>query len=142
LFPQDTDYRTSTISITGDLSNMSPAMETGTWSAIMNNIHGSQLGLEKGLRWLGLLSRSGVDIPLSVYSQFIEELKSSRNPLDGICLLFKAVLASLWLRSLGRQRYQPLFANYHLSSVPEIHDALQHTHTRPKAYVIYQGNTA
>jgi hypothetical protein len=107
----------------------------------MKHIQGSQLGLGKGLRWLGLLSRSGVDIPLSVYSQFIAELQSSGNPLDGICLFFKAVLASLWLRSLGRQRCQPLFANYHLSSVPAIHDALRHTNTRPKACVIFLADT-
>lgn len=140
LFPRNSDHRTTTlvISTTGEFLERSAGLETDPWRVITNIIHESESGLVKGLNWLNLLSRSGIDVPLAVYGQFTAALDANGNPLEEACLFIKTILASLWLQSLGRQRYQPLLAHFHLSLVAAIHNALQDATTRPTACAFFE----
>ncbi|KAF9454513.1 hypothetical protein P691DRAFT_770412 [Macrolepiota fuliginosa MF-IS2] len=134
-FPRGSDHRTTTmiISATGESLDRSVGLETDPWQVITDITQESQAGLKKALCWLNLLSRSGLEVPLDVYKQFISALKAMNNPLNESCLFIKTILASLWLRSLGRLQYQPLIASFHYSLVPGIHSALKETSTRSMA---------
>lgn len=138
LFPRVSDHRTTimVISMTGESLDRSAGLETNPWKVITETAQESRSSLEKALCWLSLLSRSGIEVPLDIYKQFTSVLIATGSPLRESCSFIKAMLASLWLRSLGRQRLQPLLASFHLSLIPKIHKALQEVDMRPVAYVV------
>lgn len=137
LFPRELDYRTTspiTMSASGEQMERSAGLETDPWQIIVTSTKVSELDVNRGLSWLNFLSRSGIEVPLDIYRHFVSALDTIGNPLRGTALFLRAMLASLWLRSLGRHRHQRLLANLHLTLVPDLHNALRDVGMRPIAY--------
>ncbi|KXN89237.1 Protein kinase C delta type [Leucoagaricus sp. SymC.cos] len=145
LFPRESDYRTTTsmiMSTSGEYLDRSVGLETDPWQIIVTASQASQHNVDRGLSWLNLLSRSGIEVPLDIYRHFITALGTIGNPLPAADLFVKSILASLWLRSLGRHRYQGLLANFHLTLIPDIHRTLQDASMRTVALSIIKNTLA
>ncbi|KAF5358295.1 hypothetical protein D9756_001552 [Leucocoprinus leucothites] len=145
LFPRDSDYRaTSTliISASGEQVERSAGLETDPWQVIVNVTRSSQSNIDTGLSWLNLLSRSGIEVPLDIYTHFISGLGAIQNPLKGVNLFIETMLASLWLRPHGRHRYQRLLADFHLSLLPALHRALNEPGERQVVFMIIRNTLA
>lgn len=123
------------ISTTGEFTDRPAGLDTDPWRVIVDIGRESLSGLEKALRWLSLLSRSGIDVPLKIYNQLITTLGSAESSLKNSCSFIKSVFASLWLRPLGRQQYQRMLTEFYRSIVPGIHEAFRKSSSQQNAFV-------
>ncbi|KAJ3516626.1 hypothetical protein NLJ89_g1005 [Agrocybe chaxingu] len=74
----------------------------------------SDIGLSQGLNFLSMAATSGVVISSTSFNQFLALIAPENlNCLGHAGLFIKAVVLSLWMRSLGRQDFQELVAALH-----------------------------
>ncbi|KAF8964709.1 hypothetical protein BDZ97DRAFT_1815206 [Flammula alnicola] len=82
--------------------------------AISNLASQSEVGLSRSLSYLSMVIKSGVHIPFSTFKHFLTlTIADKRNSLDNANMLVRAIVLSLWLRSMGRQDLQGLVASIH-----------------------------
>lgn len=95
------------------------------WRVVMDTAEQSNEGLSRSLQWLCLFSRSGVIIPDEKFTHFASILAERDCQLSESILLVKAVLASAWLQSLGRQHLQTVISVLHSRFAVHIADSLK-----------------
>lgn len=126
LFPRDMDgyQRSSAVYETPQQDGFN-LHATDPWRVVVNFAKKSKDCLSQGLRWLGILATSGVDVPDTTFIRFAALLIHYENPLSDALLLVKAALASIWLKSLGRQSTQSMFATLHSQYSSHLVDCLK-----------------
>ncbi|KAF8894642.1 hypothetical protein BD779DRAFT_1502197 [Infundibulicybe gibba] len=128
LFPReaDTTQRLSTFNI---LSNQGDANMTNLdpWRAVISIATKSKSGLSRSLRWLCLFACSGVEIPDTTLARFSVLAYKWKTTLTDSLIFAKAVMYSVWLKSMGRSELQRIFATLHARHQPQIVAALRST---------------
>jgi hypothetical protein len=89
-------------------------------------------GLQQALRWLCILSRSGVEVPMTTFMEFSSLTQRANSSWEDSCLLVEALFCATWLRSLGRQELQSIISSLQSRVSTEVLDALRSTRP-PKA---------
>jgi hypothetical protein len=124
LFPRDDEKK----SVSAALELSAPG-ESSTafdpWRAVMKSAPESREGLTRSLHWLCVFSRSGVDIPVSTFSQYSALATQFKINLTDSLLLVEAALSSTWLKSLGRQEMQTILSNLHSSLASHVLHSLR-----------------
>jgi hypothetical protein len=77
-------------------------------------------GLSRNLKWLCLFARSGVEVPIAVFTRFSNLITAHDSSLLDSLSLVKAAMFSTWFKSAGRQELQIIFAQLHTRLVPHI----------------------
>ncbi|KAF9464728.1 hypothetical protein BDZ94DRAFT_1255766 [Collybia nuda] len=90
------------------------------WRPIIRISSEGREGLSRGLQWLCLLSRSGVEVPVTVFTRFSVLITEHTSSIPNSLLLIKAVLFSTWLQSAGRQELQNVCSHLHDRLAPLI----------------------
>lgn len=90
------------------------------WRPVIRISSKSKEGLSRGLQWLCLLARSGVEVPITVFTRFSTLVIEHNSSLTDSLLLVKAVMFSTWLKSVGRQELQVVFSQLHTRLAPTI----------------------
>ena len=80
--------------------------------------------LLRGLQWLCMFARSGVDIPVTVFRRFTSFANRFKLSVADSTHLARAVLYSVWLKSRGRQDLLSIIVTLHQRSSSEILAAL------------------
>ena len=70
----------------------------------------SKAELNQALQWLLLITRSGVELPSDLLERITDLVVAHPASLDDAQVLTHTILLSFWLKSLGRQGLQSLFA--------------------------------
>lgn len=84
----------------------------------------SKDSLSRSLQWLCILASSGVEISDANLLRYPNIMTRYENPLSDALTLVRAVLSSVWLRSIGRQGLQRLFGLLHAHYTPEVLESL------------------
>ncbi len=80
------------------------------WRAVVKTAQENVEGLQRGLKWLHVLVRSGVDVPALTFGQICSYALDYDTPFEDIHFFIETIFTSLWLRSLGRQSLQRIVA--------------------------------
>ena len=83
------------------------------WRVITDGAAEGPSGMQRTLRWLELLARSGVSIPISTYKQMAAYLRDSDASFETHQCLIKCLAATCWLKSYGAQDLLGLIATIH-----------------------------
>ncbi|KAI0054105.1 hypothetical protein FA95DRAFT_1480391 [Auriscalpium vulgare] len=90
------------------------------WNIVLRTASSSEEGLRKGLRWLSLFARSGVDIPVAMFQRFAALTGRFKLTLCDTVVLLEAAFSSTWLKSLGRQDLIATIGSLHLRLSGEV----------------------
>ncbi|KAI0062284.1 hypothetical protein BV25DRAFT_1804358 [Artomyces pyxidatus] len=104
----------SAVNLTATIIDPTSLTAVDPWTTVLRVATADVDGLRKSLQWLYMFARSGVDIPVSIFQQFASFTGRSRNSLVETIPLVKAILSSLWLKSLGRQELLTTIGSLHL----------------------------
>ncbi|CAA7271679.1 unnamed protein product [Cyclocybe aegerita] len=117
LFVSDFESSNQWTNYSGDLLPGTPERQPGVpdpLGAMGRLASESDVGLTQGLGFLSMAATSGVVISSSSFNQFLALIAPENlNCLDHAGLFIKAIVLSLWMRSLGRQDIQGLVAALH-----------------------------
>jgi hypothetical protein len=102
---------------------------------ILNVASESKEGLSRSLPWLNVFSCSGIDIPVSTFMQFSSLASQFEASLADSLLLVGAAVSSIWLKSIGSQQLQTVFASLHSRLAPQVLFCLQTKKGFPDACV-------
>lgn len=80
------------------------------WRAVTKTAQENVEGLQRGLKWLHVLVRSGIDVPAPTFGQICDYALNYDTPFEDIHFFIETIFTSLWLRSLGRQSLQRIIA--------------------------------
>ncbi|KAJ8700118.1 hypothetical protein PTI98_003174 [Pleurotus ostreatus] len=80
------------------------------WRVVTKTAQENVEGLQRGLKWLHVLVRSGIDIPAPTFEQICDYALNYGTPFEDIHFFIETIFTSLWLRSLGRQSLQRTIA--------------------------------
>lgn len=136
LFPRETEasQRSSVINI--EFAAMSGlSSHTDPWQPIMNIAKESKESFARALPWLCILARSGVEISSATFRWFATSILRSHVDLRDTLIFVKALFASVWLRSLGRQDLQEVFSLLHSQLSAEVVHSLKEKSNPVDAYV-------
>ncbi|KAF5315600.1 hypothetical protein D9611_004713 [Ephemerocybe angulata] len=130
LFPRDSDFSNNRLSsVDSDLpkpnDNEATAAKTDPFSTLTQVAQQSSGSLTQALDWLGMIARSGIDIPINVFNQFTTLVTGPNAILGQAHSLVHIITLCLWLRSIGRQFLQTLLGRIHTAIGPQIVSALK-----------------
>ncbi|KAG6866936.1 hypothetical protein C0991_003852 [Blastosporella zonata] len=108
LFPREAD---ATNFEQADLAIANASVDP--WKVVTRVAAEGKAGLGRALKWLCLLARSGVDIPMNIFKTFSAFFARDGVSLAESSLFAKAVMASTWLKPRGRQEIQALVSQLH-----------------------------
>ncbi|KAF4576589.1 hypothetical protein EYR36_004567 [Pleurotus pulmonarius] len=111
LLPKEVDsfQRTSVfLDVHSQQDVSTPSIEP--WRAVVKTAQENVEGLQRGLKWLHVLVRSGVDVPALTFGQICGYALDYDTPFEDIHFFIETIFTSLWLRSLGRQSLQRIVA--------------------------------
>ncbi|KAG6909693.1 hypothetical protein DXG01_015894 [Tephrocybe rancida] len=124
LFPREVDATNTYATNFEHLDSVVTTASADPWKVITRTAAESIEGLGRGLQWLCLLARSGVDISLATFKTF-SVLVHNDGSLATSSLMAKAVMASTWLKPTGRLEIQSLISQLHERLSLQIIDALR-----------------
>lgn len=90
------------------------------WRLLVRVASESKEGLRRSLPWLCIFACGGIDVPVATYLRFSSLVSDQNLSLLESLLLVKAVMSSTWLKSMGRQELQVIFADLHTRLASEI----------------------
>lgn len=114
----DTSVMANDVGVTGIAS-------LDAWRIISRVASANQHGLQQGLRWLCILARSGVDIPIATFSEFNSLTQRFDLSWQETSFLVEALFCAIWLRSLGRQELQATISSIHSRIAPQLLTAIR-----------------
>ncbi|KAJ6630829.1 hypothetical protein B0H10DRAFT_1938967 [Mycena sp. CBHHK59/15] len=126
LFPRETDA-SQRFSSTPDPSLISEGVGVtplDPWRAVTDVGSSSKGGFSRSLQWLCAFARSGIDVPVSIFERFSSLAIQFEASLPDSMLLVKALLASSWLKPMGRNQLQNVFASLHSRLLTHILECL------------------
>lgn len=94
-------------------SDVPDSWDVNPWRVITDAASAGDSGLRRALKWLEILARSGVGIPISTYMQmaaFIRDFDASFETYES---LMECITATCWLKSFGAQDLLALIATIH-----------------------------
>ncbi|KAJ7111596.1 hypothetical protein C8R43DRAFT_935944 [Mycena crocata] len=94
------------------------------WRVVAEVGSQSKEGFSRSLQWLCTFSRSGVDVPVTVFERFSSLATDFQASLTDSTLLIDAILASTWLKPTGRDQLQRIFGSLHSRLLPHILESL------------------
>ncbi|RXW20753.1 hypothetical protein EST38_g5104 [Candolleomyces aberdarensis] len=139
LFPRDADLnRLSSINSADSTKPRrndadTQAASTNPFDVLVQVAGQSPSSLSQALEWLVMVARSGVEVPIQVFEQFLSLVTAPTGILLQAHSLVHAMTLCLWLRSLGRQNLQAILGRLHLSIDSSITAALKSTDTELKS---------
>ena len=86
---------------------------TSPFDIIIHIAGQSSSSLSQALAWLVMIARSGIDVPINIFEQFLSMVTSPTAILSQVHSFVYAMALCLWLRSQGRQNFQSLFGRLH-----------------------------
>ena len=89
-------------------------MAVEPWGVIMRSATTDKSGLCRALQWLCIMTRSGVDVPISLFQQVLPLVIRFSLSVNDLVPFTRALLSALWLRSLGRQELQHTVGALHV----------------------------
>lgn len=107
------------------------------WKVITDGAAEGPLGMQRTLRWLELLARSGVSIPISTYKQMAAYLRDSNASFEMHQCLIKCFTATCWLKSHGAQDLLGLIATMNERLAGWILSNYDDDHNRERMCVLY-----
>ena len=93
----------------------------------MNTAANNLYGLEKGLKWLRLFVKSGVNVPTAVFLQFAGLARDLGSTFSDYCVLVETIFFSVWMKSSGRLELQSVLSEILSRNVTLIINQLQDT---------------
>jgi hypothetical protein len=90
------------------------------WHIVVNTASAGIDGLERGLKWLRVMAQSGVDIPQTTFAQVSAFARDFNASFEVSQILVETILASVWVKSLGKQELLGIIAALHLRFVDSI----------------------
>jgi hypothetical protein len=96
----------------------------------------SQDGFSRSLQWLCTFTRSGVDVPVSIFERFSALATDFHASLSESMLLIESLLASSWLKATGRHQLQKIIASLHSRLLPHILECLATGVHIPLVYIV------
>lgn len=101
---------TNTVGSDGGMAGFASA---DPWRIISYAAKADEEGLQRGLRWLCILARSGVEIPVSAFKEFSSLTQRFKSSWKQTSVLVEALFCATWLRSSGRQELQAIVSSLH-----------------------------
>ena len=80
------------------------------WRVLVNTASANLSGLQKGLKWLYLFVKSGVNVPTTVFFQFAALGRDLGSGFDDYCILIETIFFSIWMKSSGRLELQSVLS--------------------------------
>lgn len=99
--------------MTSNDASITGLASTDPWRIILHAAKADEEGLQRGLRWLCILARSGVEIPVATFREFSSLTQRFNSSWQQSSLLVEALFCATWLRSLGRQELQAIVSSLH-----------------------------
>ncbi|KAF8326124.1 uncharacterized protein EI90DRAFT_3071593 [Cantharellus anzutake] len=94
-------------------TELNDGWQVDPWKVITDGAAEGPSGMQRTLRWLELLARSGVSIPVSTYKQMAAYLRDSDAAFEMHQALTRCFTATCWLKSHGAQDLLGLIATIH-----------------------------
>jgi hypothetical protein len=95
------------------------------WRAVIRVSSSNKDGLLRSLKWLSVLACSGVEIPVAMFMRFSTLATEYNISLADSLMLAKSVMSATWLKSMGQQELQELFAGHHTRLASHIMQCLE-----------------
>lgn len=95
------------------------------WTTIKRLASEGKEGLRRCITWLGLMARSGVDVPNAIYVQLASAIELAQLSLRDCDRFMEAMLHTTYLKSLGRQELQAAIVTQQTRLLPELTKSLQ-----------------
>jgi hypothetical protein len=122
---------------TGLFPNSTDGMRTvNPWKVINDLAASGRVGLERTLRWLLVIARSGVAIPISTFSQASGFIRDFEGDFDAYVLLIECATLTSWLYTEGSRELLSLICTIHEKLCPWIVVALE-TDDRPQLMYVF-----
>ncbi|KAJ7582678.1 hypothetical protein C8J56DRAFT_1167735 [Mycena floridula] len=120
LFPREMDAAQRYSTADRITAQVDEAAAPDPWRILAHTASQSNEGLIRSLHWICIFARAGVDVPIPTFQHLASLSAEFQTSLSGSLLLMKALLASTWLKSMGRQDLQTVVADLHSRLSQEI----------------------
>ncbi|KAF7304918.1 hypothetical protein MKEN_01206100 [Mycena kentingensis (nom. inval.)] len=127
LLPRDTDPSqrfSSAVDISSAASEGAVGAPPDPWKVVARIAERSKDDFTRSLHWLLAFSRSGIDVPITVFEKFSILSKQFGGSLIDAIHLVDAILATSWLRVTNRDRLQTIIAALHSAQLAHSIDCL------------------
>ena len=94
-------------------SDIPDSWDVNPWRVITAAASAGDSGLRRALKWLEILARSGVGIPILTYLQMAAFIRDFDAPFETYESLMECITATCWLKSFGAQDLLALIATVH-----------------------------
>lgn len=128
LFPREAEgsHRYSTIDSATLPMDRIGSSALDPWRLLVRVAYEGADGLSRSLQWLCVFACAGVDVPVATYLQFSSIIVDQKASLPESLLLVKAMIASTWLKSMGRNEIQAGISALHSHLLPRILESLKY----------------